>query len=95
MNNITPLHPTWQNEPEWAGPEEISIGLSHTGENLEAVVDRDDYEQTVLVMPATPFDGRVGYTLTDEQVANLAYALYTSMNPAGRALFHQQLGETA
>lgn len=95
MSNVIPLHSTWLPEPEWFGPYEISIGLSHTGETLEAIIDRDDDDNPVIIVPPTPLDGPVGYTLTDEQAAELTDALYTAMSPSARALFHQQLGASS
>lgn len=94
MSNIIQMH-NHRPEPEWFGPYEIPIGKLSNGEPVEIMIDRNDDDEALLIIPETPYDGPVGYTLTDEQAAELTSALYATMSPAGRALFHQQLGETA
>lgn len=95
MNNVIPLHQSPAAKPEWFGPEDITIGADKNGERLEATIDQNDDGQTVLIIPPTTFTGRVGYTLTDEQAAELTGALHAAMSPAARALFHQQLGASS
>lgn len=90
MNNVIPItratkiQPT---EPDWNGPEDITIGADKNGERLEATIDRNDDDQTVLIIPPTTLTGRVGYTLTDKQAVELTSSLYASMDRATRNRF--------
>lgn len=94
MSNIIQLHRTQAHaEPEWNGPADITIGADKNGERLEATIDRNDDGQTVLIIPPTNLTGRVGYTLTNEQTAELASSLYGSMDRATRAHFQDLMNE--
>lgn len=88
MSNIIQLHRTQAHaEPEWNGPEDIAVGQRPNGERLEIVIDRTDGDETLIIVPPTTFPGPVGYTLTNEQTAELAGSLYASMDRATRNRF--------
>lgn len=91
MSNVIPLHNTWLPEPEWLGAQEIEVGALPNGQTLEIIIDRTDDDEPLIVTPETPYDGPVGYTLSDEQAAQLTYAMYTAMSPSARAQFHQHM----
>ena len=88
MSNIIQLHHTQANtEPAWYGPEDITIGADKNGERLEATIDQTDDGRLLLIVPPTTFTGRVGYTLTDDQAAQLASAIYEAMSATARQQF--------